>query len=155
MAHHSGVPLGPIPQLLGVLMVVYLISFWKLLLAEGQVLSLSHYRSSSLPTKGPCPMTGQCRTIKPKSLSLKVNNFERLSQCRGSLWDWLMSLLSLHCSSILPSVQPCFLHFLLVFILRAHSIKFLVCKFPPQSLSLTEFNLRQLVWEFNFGYYLG
>lgn len=66
-----------------------------------------------------------------------------------------MSLLSLHHSSILLSVQPCFLHLLLVFILRTHSLKFLACKFPSQSLFLTEFNLRQLVWEFNFGYCRG
>ena len=111
MAHHSGVPLGPIPQLLGVLMVVYLISFWKLLLAEGQVLSLSHYRSSSLPTKGPCPMTGQCRTIKPKSLSLKVNNFERLSQGLpvGLVDVFVESALQFNspiCSALLPSLPP-------------------------------------------------
>lgn len=144
-----------IPQLLGVLMAVHSITFWKLVSTEGQVLGLSHPRSGSLSTKGPYPMAGLCRTIKPKSPSLKANNFEGLSQPRSSLWDCLMSLLSLHHSSILLSVQPCFLHLLLVFILRTHSLKFLACKFPSQSLFLTEFNLRQLVWEFNFGYCRG
>lgn len=136
-------------------MFVHSITFWRLLSAEGQVLDPSHPRSVSLPTKGPYPMAGQRRTIKPKSLSLKANNFEGLSPRRSSLWDCLMSLLSLHCSSILPSVQPFFLHLLLVIILRAHSITFLVCKFPPQSLFLAQFNLRQLVWQFNFGYERG
>lgn len=148
VVHHSG-PHGDqvfILQLLGVLMVDGCLPnhFWEWLSGEGQVLDLSHPRSGPLPTQGPYPMAGQCRTIKPKSLSLKANNFEGLSQHRSSLWDCLMSLLSLHCSSTLPSVQPCFLHLLLVFILRAHGIEFLVCKFLPQSLFLTEFNLRQL-----------